>query len=174
MLSAVAALANAVQPWQSLYAEHSSVSTLVLFAHIAALVGSAGLSVSNDRAIVRTSAGNRSEHTQRLAELSGSHRSVVLALGVSFASGVLLMLADVEAFLRMPAFWIKMALILSLIANALLMLRRETQLRLIESEPVPVSPAINERLWVRLRRHAIASVVLWFAIVLAGTALTIN
>ncbi|MEO7997338.1 MAG: hypothetical protein ABI852_07830 [Gemmatimonadaceae bacterium] len=174
MPSAIAALANAVQPWQSLYAGHSSVSTLVLFIHISALVGSAGLAVANDRAIVRTSKEDITGHARRLADLSLSHRSVVTALAVSLISGVLLLLADVEAFLRMPAFWIKMGLILLLVGNASLMLRRETQLRRIESALVPVAPAINGRLWLALRRHALASLALWFAIVLAGTALASN
>lgn len=174
MPSAIAALANAVQPWQSLYAQHTSVSTVVLFAHISALVGSAGLAVTNDRAIVRTGDNDRAGHARRLADLSLAHRSVVAALSVSLVSGVLLLLADVEAFLRMPAFWIKMGLILLLLVNATLMLRRETQLRMIEAAPVPVAPAINGRLWVRLRRHARVSLALWFAIVLAGTAITTN
>jgi hypothetical protein len=45
---------------------------------------------------------------------------------------------------------------------------------MIEAAPVPVAPAINGRLWMRLRRHARVSLALWFAIVLAGTAITTN
>lgn len=174
MPSALAALANAVHPWQTFYAEHSSVSTFVLFVHVAALIGSAGLAVTNDRAIVRSRDQNTIEQLRRLTDLARSHRSVIVALCVSLASGVLLLLADVEAFFRMPAFWIKMSFILALLANALLMYRRETQLRMLESEPVPVAPAISKRLWVRLRRHAYASIALWFAIVFAGTAMRAN
>lgn len=174
MPSAIAALAKAVEPWQTLYAQHSSVSTLVLFIHLSALVASAGLAVSNDRAIVRTRNDDKSARAQRLADLALSHRSVVIALVMSLISGVLLLLADVEAFVRMPAFWIKMGLIILLIANASLMMRRETQIRLIEAAPVPIASAITGRMWLRLRRHAMISLALWFSIVLAGTALTTN
>lgn len=172
--SALASVVALVQPWQALYAGHASVSTAVLFVHLSALVASAGLAVTNDRAIVRTQLDDTEGRTRRLADLSVSHRSVLAALVVSFVSGVLLFLADLEAFVIMPAFWVKMSLILLLIANASFMVRRERQLRLLVVSPVPTSPAVNGRLWARLRRHAVASLVLWFAIVLAGTAMTSN
>lgn len=170
--SALAPVVNFVQPWQSLYAGNSTVSTAVLFVHLSALVASGGLAVTNDRAIVRTASNDEPGRLLRLAELSRSHRSVLVALVVSFVSGILLLLADLEAFVVMKAFWVKMSLIVLLTLNALLMMRREKQLHLLTATPVSSQAAANGKVWARLRRHAFASLVLWFAIVLAGTAMT--
>ncbi|MEP6831816.1 MAG: hypothetical protein ABJB74_00420 [Gemmatimonas sp.] len=161
-----------VQPWQSLYASHSVVSTAIIFVHLSALVASAGLAVTNDRAIVRTRMHDTEGLSRRLSDMASSHRFVLIALAVSFVSGVLLFLADLEAFVIMPAFWVKMLLIVLLIVNASFMVRREKQLRLLFASPVRANPAVNGLIWTRLRRHAFASLVLWFAIVLAGTAMT--
>jgi hypothetical protein len=72
----------------------------------------------------------------------------------------------------MPAFWVKMVLILLLIANAWFMMRRETQLRNGTLASAIINPVVSARLWMRLRRHALISITLWFSIVLAGTAMT--
>ena len=124
---ALSPVVSLVQPWQSLYAGHSSVSTIVIFLHLGALLAAGGLAIANDRAIVRTATDDVDGRTRRLADLALSHRTVLSALSVSFFSGVLLFLADLEAFVIMPVFWVKMALILLLILNAALMMRqRET------------------------------------------------
>ena len=170
--SLVTSIAHAVEPWQSLYADHTSISTFVLFVHLAALVASAGLAVANDRAIVATTINDGDERARKLADLSLSHRSVLAALTVSFVSGVLLLLADFEAFMGMPAFWVKMLLIVLLIGNASLMRRRESQFQSNAVGPVGSSSPQNGQLWTGLRRHAWTSITLWFAIVLAGTTMT--
>ena len=167
----VAAITQLVQPWQSFYSEHTAVSTLVLFLHLSALVLAAGLAVANDRSLIGAGTISIDEQFSRLEQLSQSHRSVISALVLSFASGALLLLADVEAFLAMRAFWIKVALIMLLILNATMMRRRERQLRL-NAHNQQVNTLLNTRLWSGLRRHAYTSLVLWFGIVLAGTAMT--
>ena len=168
----LAPVINLVQPWQTLYAGHAAVSTAVIFLHLSALVAAGGLAVTNDRAIVRTALDDVEGRARRVMDLSASHRFVLRALAVSFASGMLLFLADLEAFVIMPAFWVKMSLISLLIVNASFMMRREKQLRLSVAPPVPPNATVNGRMWRRLRGHAFASLVLWFAIVLAGTAMT--
>jgi hypothetical protein len=82
---------------------------------------------------------------------------------------VLLLLADVAAFAGMTAFWVKMGLIVLLMANATVMMRREKKLRALSGAP---NGALAGMVWAALRRHAAASLTLWFAIVLAGTAMT--
>ena len=168
----LAPVINLVQPWQTLYAGHAAVSTAVIFLHLSALVAAGGLAVTNDRAIVRTALDDVEGCARRLMDLSASHRFVLRALAVSFASGMLLFLADLEAFVIMPAFWVKMSLISLLIVNASFMMRREKQLRLSVAPPVPPNATVNGRMWRRLRGHAFASLVLWFSIILAGTAMT--
>lgn len=170
--SSLAPIVNLVQPWQSLYAGHAAVSTAVIFVHLSALVAAGGLAITNDRAVLRTKLIDVEGRARRLTDLSLSHRSVQAALVVSFASGILLFLADLEAFLIMPAFWVKISLILLLIVNASVMVRREKRLRQLGASPDLSNPAASNRLWTRLRGHAFASLVLWFAIVLAGTAMT--
>ena len=170
--ASLAPITNLVQPWQSLYARHAAISTAVIFVHLSALVASGGLAVTNDRAILRTARDDVEGRARRLMDFSLSHRSVLTALAVSFMSGILLFLADLEAFVIMPAFWVKMALILLLMVNASFMVRREKQLRLSAASRVLIHPTVSVRLWTRLRGHAFASLALWFAIVLAGTAMT--
>lgn len=167
----VAAVAQAMQPWQTFYAEHTAVSTFVLFLHLSALVLAAGLAVANDRSLIGAGVVATDEQLTRLEQLSQSHRSVIQALVLSFASGALLLFADFEAFLAMRAFWIKAALIVLLILNATMMQRRERQLRL-NAHNQQVNPLLNAKLWSGLRRHAFTSLTLWFGIVLAGTAMT--
>ena len=168
----IAPVVSLAEPWQSFYAAHAAVSTAVIFVHLAALVASGGLAVTNDRALVRTAPDDVEGRARRLTDLSLSHRSVLTALTVSFLSGGLLFLADLEAFVIMPAFWVKMSLIMLLIVNASFMVRREKQFRLSIAAPVPANPAASNRAWSRLRGHAFASLVLWFSIILAGTAMT--
>jgi amino acid transporter len=175
----VGPLARAAEPWRTLYSDSALVSTSVLFLHLGALVASAGVAVATDRAVIRTAGSDPSALMGRLDELSSSHRSVIMALIVSFVSGVLLLLADIEAFVVMVAFWIKMTLIAMLLANALLMHRQERRIRALayggtlkQDGVQQVQPVTPERSWARLRRHAWTSMTLWFAIVLAGTAMT--
>jgi hypothetical protein len=170
--SFITPLVNAVQPWQTLYSEHTSVSTAVLFVHPASLVASAGLAFATDRALLQTSARDEGERARRLSDLALTHRPVVIALTTSFLSGVLLLLADLKAFVGMPAFWIKMVLILLLMANAVFMMRHEGQFRAMTATANGTEPSETGALWQRIRRHALASLTLWFAIVLASTAMT--
>lgn len=168
----VTTIAELVKPWQEFYSEHTAVSTAVLFLHLAALVASGGLAFANDRAIVAAPAADGDERLRRLADLSQSHRSVITALVLTFVSGAMLLFADFEAFMGMPAYWVKMLLITALFANALLMRRREAILRLNAAGPFGTDSPQFGKLWTGLRRHAFTSLTLWFAIVLAGTAMT--
>jgi hypothetical protein len=175
----VAPIARAAEPWRALYSDSTLVSTSVLFVHLGALVASGGLAVATDRALIRSRNAGETALAWRLDEVALSHASVAFALAIAFLSGILLLLADVEAFAVMPAFWIKMGLIALLTMNALLMRRHERRLRaMADGEGLPaavpnarVAPS-PERAWARMRQHAWASMLLWFAIVLAGTAMT--
>jgi hypothetical protein len=69
----------------------------------------------------------------------------------------------VETFLRSWVFWLKLGMICVLLGNGYAMTRAEKALREDAGE---ASPA-----WTRLRRTALASVALWYAITLAGVAL---
>ena len=170
----VANLAQAVEPWRTLYSGNNVVSTAVLFVHLSALLASGGLAIAADRSLIQSRKVDDENRAWRLSQLAFTHRPVVIALMVSFVSGLLLLLADVQTFVVMRLFWIKMALILLLMTNALFMMRHERRLRAVVLAERAVAPANNDitARWSRLRKHAWASLSLWFAIVLAGTAMT--
>ena len=75
-------------------------------------------------------------------------------------SGVLLLGADLDAYLESTAFWFKMALVALLLGNGLIVLRAE---RRVERG--------DQTGWPTLRRVSIASLILWFATTLAGVVL---
>lgn len=160
------------EPWRRLYSHSTLVSTLVLFGHIAGLLASGGLALAADRATLRLNLADEGERARHLAELARTNRTVLVALGVSVVSGTLLFLADVELFATSPIFWAKMAVIALLLVNLALVLHVERALRDGARASVSDSAAsVRDRLWCRRRLNAIASVVLWFSLVFAGSAL---
>lgn len=93
-----------------------------------------------------------------LARLRRTHRLVVGSLAVVVASGLLLLLKDLDALLESRAYWIKMGLFVALLLNGLLLVRVEGRAERGESRAVG-----------QLRLVCLASVVLWLATALAGT-----
>jgi hypothetical protein len=73
------------------------------------------------------------------------------------ASGLLLLLKDLDALIESRPFWIKMALFGALLVNGGLMLRVEAR-----------ASAVDAAVGTRLRAAALASLVLWLATTLAG------
>ena len=163
-MSAPAALVRFLEPWSHLYSNSKVIPTVVLFAHIAALVFAGGLAVTLDRATLRAARGSAELRARQLDELAAAHRLVLMGLALSFVSGVLLFTADVETFFVSWIWWTKATLIVLLLANGYMMTRAETRIR---SAPA----ATSDVAWTRLRTTAMASFTLWFAIALAGVAL---
>ena len=98
-----------------------------------------------------------------LDELHTIHRVVISGLALTFASGILMVGADLDAMLASRIYWTKMALVALLLLNGLTMQRAERAAR--------AAPLTG---WPRLHRAAMFSLVLWFLIVFAGTALTLT
>jgi hypothetical protein len=178
LLSALFALPDVGQvdafaePWRRLYSHSTLVSTLVLFGHIGGLLAGGGLALAADRATLRVDVSDDAERARHLEELARLRTPVAAAFGVAAVSGALLFLADVEAFATSPIFWAKMLLIALLIANVAVMVRVEGALRAGPVQgPLESSIVARERLWRRRRLNAVVSAVLWFVLVLAGTAL---
>jgi hypothetical protein len=160
------------EPWRRLYSHSTLVSTLVLFGHIAGLLASGGLALASDRATLRLDLTDDGERARHLAELTRTNRTVMIALGVSILSGTLLFLADVELFATSPIFWAKMGVLALLLLNFALIVRVERTLRDGASGgPLDSADVVRDRLWQRRRISAIASVLLWFGLVFAGSAL---
>jgi hypothetical protein len=156
-------LARLAEPWAHLYADSKTVATIVTFGHVASLLMAGGLAVATDRATLRALRLAAAERGRHLEELAGVHRLVVGGLSLSVITGVLLFASDVETFVGSWIFWLKMALICVLLANGYVMTRAEGALRADADEAAPS--------WTRLRRSALVSVGLWYAITLAGVAL---
>jgi hypothetical protein len=159
------ALAQVLRPWQSAYSNSKTVSGAVTFLHLAGLLFGGGFAVAADRATIRAIRAAPERRLQVLGDLDAVHRSVLVGLGVLFMSGVLQLTADIETYATSPIYWTKMALVGLLLTNGYVLKRTETTLR-ARGEGGPPDP-----LWNRLRVTAIASVILWTAIVLAGTML---
>jgi hypothetical protein len=169
MAAAVPALVERVaemaEPWQRAYSNSTALPVAVVFVHLAALLVGGGLALAADRGTLRLARGEPAERGRHLQALALTHRPVVAALTVVLTSGALLALTDVEEYGTSRTFWVKMALVAMLLANGALMARTEAALQ---------ADADDARLWSRLRTHALASGVLWLAVVLAGTTLAVG
>jgi hypothetical protein len=162
----IEAVARLAAPWQSAYADSRVLPTLVVFVHLAALLIGGGLALAADRGTLRSSRATPDDRARQLAAIGLTHRPVVAALGVSFVSGALLFLADVEAFATSRAFWAKMAVVALLLANGFAMTRTEQTLR-----ATPTTADQADGLWRRLRASARASAALWLLTLFLGAVL---
>lgn len=156
-------LVAAFEPWSAIYSNSTALSVALTFAHLGALMLGGGLALAADRTVLRAGRSAEAATNVLLADVVGDvHRPVVAALTVSAVSGGLQLAADLEALAQNKVLWIKLGLLALLMVNGLLMLRDERRLRQNGSDAAAFSA---------LRLRAISSVVLWFAIVLAGVGL---
>ncbi len=144
--------------WAELYAESPPLQAFVLFAHLAGMLVAGGLALARDRATLRAARAGSAERERQRAELRGAHRPVMAGLGVMIGSGLLMLAADLAAYLGSAAFWVKMGLVALLLANGYFITRAEG---LLVREP--------DRGWTRLRAASAASLALWLCVVLAGS-----
>lgn len=163
-MPAPAELVRLANPWESLYSNSKGLEIFVTFLHIGGLLLAGGLAIATDRATLRAIRQAVHDRAQHLDSLSSVHQIVLTGLVVTFISGVLLFFSDVKTFWGSWVFWVKMLLIVALLANGFVMTRAERSLR---------SDGLREddRAWTHLHRTAAASLVLWYAITLAGVAL---
>jgi hypothetical protein len=162
-LATVDALA---EPWQKLYAHSTIVATVVLFGHLAGLIVAGALTFTTESGALRLDPADDGECQRYLRAASPSRSAIALALGVAMVSGFLLFLADLEAFAVSRVFWTKMLLVVLLLVNAVVGSRLDARL-LGENG----ATARHDVLWRRRRASAWATAVLWFALVLCGSAL---
>jgi uncharacterized membrane protein len=156
-------LVDLFQPWNDYYSHSKAAETIVQFLHVGGLLFAGGLAIAADRGSLRAMQIEAGRRTGHLEELAAVHRWVITGLAVVLTSGLLLLTSDIEAFFGSWVYWVKMALVVLLLANGWGMTRVEQQLR---ADPSEASPA-----WGRLHRVAIVSLVLWFTITLAGITL---
>lgn len=153
-------LVQATNSWARLYGESPLVATAVRYLHLAGLLLAGGVAVAADRATLVACRAGETTRAAALATLGSSHRVVVSGLACVFVSGALMAASDVETYWGLRVFWVKMLLVAVLLANGLLLRQAEA----VAAAGIPSG-------WRRLRASAIASVVLWLAVVLASTIL---
>jgi hypothetical protein len=157
------ALARLAEPWNALYSDSKAVASAVLFLHLVPLLLAGGAALTADRATIRAARGSAEDRTRQLGDLARVHTVVLGGLALSFASGVLLFLSDVDEFLGAPLFWVKLGLIGLLLLNGFMMTRTERALQTGGNESA---------LWARLRTISVLSLILWLTTTLAGVVLT--
>jgi hypothetical protein len=146
--------------WSSIYSTSPAIKSALAFTHIGALVGGGGAAIAADRTTLRAMRRGQAALDRELEHLHHVHLFVIVGLGLVIVSGVLLMFADLDAYLSAPVFWIKMALVVLLMANGMVVMRGGRRTHAGD----PSGPRV-------LRLAAIASLLLWFGTTLAGAIL---
>lgn len=153
-------LTHATEGWSRLYGNTKAISTGIMYVHLAGLVLGGGAAVAADRETLRASGEAEPVRADHLNFLGSVHNIAMVGLLMLAASGAAMFLADLETFWSSRVFWTKMGLVALLLVNGLVMQRAE---RLAATAPA--------RAWALLRRTSIASLALWFLVLLAGTIL---
>lgn len=146
--------------WADVYHHSVWLSVTLLYLHLGGILLGGGLAVATDRASLRLSPATTLDWPHELNRLASVHRWVMAGLALIFASGALMTLTEFATFATSAVFWAKMGLIALLLGNGFVRMRAETALRQGQASG-----------WRRFRRTSVASVVLWFLILLAGALL---
>jgi hypothetical protein len=118
------------------------------------------MAIPADRATLAAHKSGGDAMRREADRLGGMHGTVIVSVAIILISGVLLMLADLDAYLASSAFWIKMALVLALLVNGAVL--RHTG---------RVAAAGDARAHRALATAARISLGLWFVTTLAGAVL---
>ena len=146
--------------WSSIYSNSPAIRSALAFTHIAGLVGGGGCAIAADRTTLQSLRRGAAALEHELHHLHNVHIVVIAGLVMVIGSGLLLTLADLDAYLAARVFWIKMSFVVALLANGLLVVRGGRRTHAGD----PRGPAL-------LRFAAIASLTLWFATTLLGAVL---
>jgi hypothetical protein len=146
--------------WSSIYSTSPAIKSALAFTHIGGLVAGGGAAIAADRTTLLAMRRGQAALDHELEHLRHVHRFVIAGLALVIVSGVLLVFADLDAYLSAPVFWIKMALVVLLMANGALVIRGGRRTHAGDSS--------GPRL---LRFAAVASLVLWFGTTLFGAIL---
>ena len=158
-----AALIKLFEPWNKFYSDSKLTETVVQFAHTAGLVVAGGIAIATDRMTLRSGKWTEGDRRHHLAELAMLHRTVLAGLTITILSGLAMLTSDLETFFGSWIYWVKMLMVVVLLANG-------ARMQSIEKD-LAVESSIASPHWARLRTNAIASITLWLSITLAGIAL---
>jgi len=156
-------LESVAAPWIDFYSGSAATETAVMFLHIGALVAAGGLAFTLDRAVLRQGHHGWPSRADLARDRHQSHRAVIIGLGVVFASGFALTLADPAVFLVSLVYWAKMTAVALLLVNGFFLQRSGERL---------LSAPEDEASFQALRRAALRSAALWGLSILGGVAVT--
>lgn len=162
-MTILAHLIHLTDPWAAFYASTPLLQTATTFTHFGGFLLGGGFAIAADGATIRAAHRRETRRRRQLAYIHGVHRVVLAGLALTLVSGMLMFAADVETFATSAIFWIKMGLVVLLLANGGVMALTESALR--------AGTTVADASWRRMRRAAVCSFALWFAAVLAGTLL---
>lgn len=165
MLLTLQAIEHLFEPWKQIYSDSVALSTGVTAIHLLAMLFGGGLAIAADRTTLLLKGENIEQRRQHLIDVNALHRPVLIALTISFITGVAMLTSDLKTFIASPALWVKLVLVALLLVNGVLLQSTETALRR------STDGGISARLWSRLRFNAISSLVLWSATLVAGITL---
>jgi len=151
---------SAAASWSSYYGNHQLVSVTIKYLHIAATMIGGGLAISLDRQLFKARRASDGRAFV-LQQMHGSHRTVVPALAVASLTGVLMMGADLDTFLASKLFWLKIGVVVALVANGV-------ALQMFEQ-----SAHQHDAAWPRLSIVSVISITLWLITAFVGTLLTV-
>lgn len=151
------ALREIVEAWASFYASSPAARSVVAFTHVGSIVVGGGSAIAADLGTLRALRRDGPTLGAELDRLRATHRMVTTSLALVVLSGLLLMLADLDAYVASRAFWIKMGLFAGLLLNGATIVA------------TTASAAGDGGPRVPLRLATIASVILWLAATLLGT-----
>ncbi|MGH7471920.1 MAG: hypothetical protein ACRENP_28550 [Longimicrobiales bacterium] len=164
-MAALDTMISIVQPWAQFYNDSSATQNGILFLHFGALLVAGGYAVAADRWVLRAGGMDESARSALLDQLTTLHRPVVIGLFLLIVTGSAMALADAEALLASPVFWLKMSCFGLLLLNGLTLLHAEKKLRR-RSMGMRSTAA-----WRKLQWGARRSFALWMLTLLLGTLL---
>lgn len=156
-------LVELTKPWAKFYSKSTPAQNVILFAHLAGLLGGGGIAVAADRAIWKARAATDDVRARVLAEVKGAHRPVIIGLAFAVLSGALMTASDVETYVTSPVWWGKMCAVALLLANG-------AWLRSLEGA-ASRAPGVAPAAWARVTLSSRLSLSLWFVVVLIGVML---
>lgn len=156
-------LVELAKPWAKFYSKSTPAQNVILFAHLAALLGGGGIAVAADRAIWKARAASDEARARILAEVAGAHRPVLIGLTLSVLSGALMTTADLETYVTSAVWWGKMGAVALLLVNG-------AWLRSIERAALRTS-GVAPAAWAKFTLSSRLSLTLWFVVVLIGVML---
>lgn len=146
--------------WAAFYSGSAVARTLVSFVHLAGLVGGGGAAISADRATLRATRRGLAVTRDQIDTIHHTHRIVILGLASVIVSGVLLFAGDVTTYAPSKLFWLKMAMVATLMINGAFLVRVGHGVQ---------TP--DERTRRTMRWTAGLSLALWFLTTLIGAGL---